>query len=198
VTGAGASPYISQNGIEVGFGAKGTIKGATVSANECAYVGVCETPELEEQASGVLFYQAAAHSSLSSSKVNENDLGVYYSSGSATEPSSPEVTVSHDTLTGNRYEGVLLEEGKASLKSLTISGSGRVGIEIYQDEEQESASESRATGTKISGQTEAAIKVGSDRAPGDIPGTFTFSGGSLTGNKAFVINENEENFQVIF
>jgi hypothetical protein len=198
VTGEGPSPYIAQNGIEVAFGGKATIKSTTISGNECAEVGVCETAELEEQASGVLFYQAAAGSALKTSKIAENDLGVYYSSGSATVPSSPDVSLITDTLTANRYEGVLLEEGKASLRTLTIAGSGRVGIDLYQVEGQESASESSARSTKISGQTEAAIKVTSDKEPGDIPGKFTFSGGSLTGNKAFVIDENEEKFEIIF
>jgi hypothetical protein len=198
VTGEKPSPYIAQNGIEVAFGGKGTIKSTTISGNECALAGVCETEELEDQATGVLFYQAAAGSALRSSKIEENDLGVYYSSGSATVPASPDVSLIGTKLTANRYEAVLLEEGKASLTNLTIAGSGRVGIDLLQFEGQESASESSARATKITGQTEAAIKVTSDQGAGDIPGKFTFSGGSLSGNKAFVVNENEEHFQVLF
>jgi hypothetical protein len=100
-------------------------------------------------------------------------------------------------LTSNRYEGVLLEEGKAALLSDTINGSGRVGIDLFQSKEQASASESSASGTSITGQSEAAIKVESDKAPQDIAGKFTFSNGTATGNGSVLINESN-NFVVIF
>jgi len=194
VTGAGPSPYIAQNGIQISYGAKGNIKATTVSGNECN-VGSCGPTG--EQASGVLFFQAAEGSNLVSSKVHENDLGVYYASGSAVVPATPDVTVSKDILTSNRYEGVLLEEGKASLLNDTINGSGRVGIDLFQAGYQESSSESSSTGTKISGQSEAAIKVESDKEAGDPPGKFTFANGTATGNGAVLINESN-NFEVVF
>jgi hypothetical protein len=189
------SPFIAANGVEVAFGGKATIKSSSVSGNECN-LAIC-SESVAEQASGVLFFEAAAGSGISSSVVKENDLGVYYASGSATEPATPQVSISKDVLTSNRYEGILLEEGKAALKSDTINGSGRVGIDLFQVEGQASASESSATGTKVEGQTEAAVKVESDKAAGDIPGKFTFSGGSFHGDGTVLINESN-NFTVIF
>ena len=53
------------------------------------------------------------------------------------------------------------------------------------------------TGTKISGQSEAAIKLESDRAVGDPPGVFTFANSTATGNGAVLISESN-NFEVIF
>jgi hypothetical protein len=194
VTGEGESPWIGQNGIEVAFGAKATIKTTSVSANEC---NVASCGAEGEQASGVLFYQAAAGSSVSGSTISGNDMGVYYASGSATVPSTPDVSISKNVLTSNRYEGVLLEEGKASLKTLTINGSGRVGIDLYQAAYQESASESIASSIKISGQSEAGIKVESDKEPGDIPGKFLITKSTETGNGSLLIN-NSNNFEVIF
>lgn len=192
VTGEGPSPYIAQNGIEVAYGGHGTIKSTVVASNECD-VSSCGAEG--EQASGVLFYQAAAGSSLTSSTVEENDLGGYYASGSATTPSSPEVTFTKDVFTSNRYEGVELEEGVASLKSDTIDGTGRVGIDLYQYEGQASASKSSANATRIEGQAEAAIKVESDKKPGDIAGKFTFNG--TTSGDGTVLKNESEDFEVV-
>jgi nitrous oxidase accessory protein NosD len=193
ITGVGPSPYIAQNGIEAWRG-KATVTSSTISGDECN-VGSCGATG--EQASGVLFFEAAKGSSVTSSTVEESDLGVYYASGSATVPATPDLTVTKDVLTSNRYEGVLLEEGKASLVSDTINGSGRVGIDLYQAKYQTSASESKATGTSITGQSEAAIKVESDKSNLDIAGKFTFANGTATGNGAVLINESN-NFEVIF
>src|SRR6202012_6156564 len=110
--------------------------------NECELAGICSSTDLENQADGVLFYQAAAKSGVSGSTISDNDLGVYYSSGSATEPSSPQVKIAHNQLTDNRYEGILLEEGKASIVSDTITGGGELGIVSLQAVVQKAASES--------------------------------------------------------
>jgi len=193
ITGEGATPYIAQNGVEVAWGAQGIVKSSHVSGNECN-VGSCGATG--EQASGVLFYQAAAGSNVTSSTVSGNDMGVYYASGSATVPASPDVTIAKDAITSNRYEGVLLEEGKASLTNDKINGTGRVGIDLYQAAYQESASQSSASYTKIEGQAEAAIKVESDKEPADIAGKFTFANGSI-GNGTVLLNESN-NFEVIF
>ena len=194
ITGAGPTPWIAQNGIEVAFGGQGSVKASTVTGNEC---NVASCGAEGEQASGVLFLQAAPGSSIVHSTVNENDLGVYYASGSKTLSATPEVTIAKDLLTSNRYEGIDLEEGKASLKSDTINGSGRVGIDLYQYEGQLSASESTASSMKISGQSEAAIKVESDKKAGDIPGKFVITKSTETGNGALLINQSN-NFEVIF
>ncbi|HMD56623.1 MAG TPA: right-handed parallel beta-helix repeat-containing protein [Solirubrobacteraceae bacterium] len=196
ITGEGLSPYIAQNGIQVAYGGKATITSTTVAGNECNLVPPCAagTPE---QASGVLFYQAAPGSTLTSSLVKENDVGVYYASGSATEPTKPEVTLTKDVLTNDRYEGVELEEGKAALHFDTINGTGLVGINLHQTASQLSKSESSATGTVIEGQSEAAIKVQSDKAAGDKAGKFTFASGTASGNGSVLINESS-NFEVAF
>jgi hypothetical protein len=194
VTGAGPSPYIAQNGVEVAFGAKGTVSTSSVAGNECN-VGSCGATG--EQASGVLFFESAIGSKVSGSTVKENDLGAYYASGRSTVAAKAEFTLTGDVLTSNRFEGVLLEEGKALLSSDTINGSGRVGIDLFQFEGQKSASESTASKNKIEGQAESAIKVESDKKAGDIAGKFTFANGTATGNGNVLINESN-NFEVVF
>jgi hypothetical protein len=196
ITGEGPSPTIAQNGVEVAYGARGNIKSSTISDNECEVVGVCSPTEIEEQATGVLFYQAAAGSSVVNSTVKENDLGAYYSSGSPVVPATADVTLSKDVFTTNRYEGILLEEGKASLKTDTVNGSGLRGIDLFQQAAQQSRSESSATHTKISGQTEASIKVESDQSASDTQGKFVFANG--TAAAPVLINENPSKFEIIF
>jgi len=194
VTGEGPSPYIAQNGIEVAFGGKATVMGSTISGNECEVPGVCSSSRIENQADGVLFYQAAAGSSVSASSVSDNDLGVYYSSGSATEPSSPQVKITENHLTDNRYEGVLLEEGKASINRDTISGTGELGIAVFQASFQESASSSSASRTTIEGMSVAAVGVLTE---GTGPaGTFTIKNSSISKNAAEESNASS-NFTIV-
>jgi hypothetical protein len=196
VTGEGPSPYIAQNGIQVAFGASGTIKSTTVSGNECSLPSICSSSNLEDQGTGVLFYEAAAGSSVASSTLEENDIGAYFDSTSAAIPASPEVTFTKDVLTGNRYEGFVLEQGKALLNKDTINGSGDIGIELVQYEGQTLASQSSAFATKVEDQTQAAIKVDSDDGPHDIAGSFHFTDGTFSGDTTVLENESND-FEVV-
>lgn len=188
VTGEGPTPYIAQNGVQVAFGGKGVIESSEITGNEC---DVHSCGANGEQASGALFYEAAEGSSIVSSHVNQNDLGIYYSEGSTTAP----IAMTRDRLTGNRYEGVYLEEGDATLNALTIDGAGLVGIELSQYEAQTAADEDTAKHTQISEQSEASIKVTSDKQPGDKPGRLTLTDSIA---EAPVLIDESNDFEVIF
>ncbi|HSZ12807.1 MAG TPA: right-handed parallel beta-helix repeat-containing protein [Solirubrobacteraceae bacterium] len=195
ITGEGPSPWIAQNGIEVAYGAAGTVKSSTVSGNECD-VPVCTTDE-EEQATGVLFYGAAAGSGVSSSTLEQNDIGGYYDSTSVSQPEAAEVTFAKDTVASNRYEGFVLEQGKALLNKDTIDGGGKVGIDLVQTKEQSLASQSSAIHTKVEDQTEAAIRVESDKSTEDKKGSsFVFADGTFSGNGTVLDNESND-FEVV-
>ena len=197
VTGEGPSPYIAQNGIEVAFGGKGVVKGTTVSANECEIGGpICSSTNLENQADGVLFYAAASGSAVMSSTISGNDLGVYYASGSATVPAKADVKITKNRLSDNRYEGILLEEGKASISGDQIVGGGELGIAIFQASFQQSGSFSSATKTTIEGMSVAAVGVLTDGKAGDPAGTFTIKNSSISKNAAEVSNTSS-NFTVV-
>jgi hypothetical protein len=196
ITGAGPSPWIAQNGVEIAFGGQGSVKSTTVSANECELSGVCSSSDIENQATGVLFYQAASGSSVTSSTISGNDLGVYYASGSAAEPSSAQVKIAKDRLIDNRYEGILLEEGIASIGADTITGTGELGIALLQAGYQESSSDSSASTTTIEGMSVAAVGVITDGAPGDPAGTFTIKSSSISKNASEVSNPSS-NFTVV-
>jgi hypothetical protein len=195
VTGEGPSPYISQNGIEVAFGAKGTISGTTISGNECEVSGVCSPTALEEQATGLLFYGAAVGSKVSSSTSSDNDIGAYYVSMSATQPTKPELKLISSHLTSNRFEGAVLEQGDAGLTRDTITGAGAVGIDVVQSASQHFADDSTASGCTIEGMTTAAVAITTDQLSGDPSGIFTIKGSSISKNAAEVLDPST-NFTV--
>lgn len=197
VIGAGATPEIAQNGIQVSAGAQAKIKTSKVSGNECDHSSCGPEGFSQSQSTGLLFFDAASGSSVTSSTSSGNDIGAYYISESETQPPSPELVLSKDVFSGNRYEGIALDQGNASLKGNTISGPGEVGVEIYQYEGQTLSSQSSASSTKIEGMSEAAVRVASDKAPSDIAGKFTLKK-SVFVSDATVLNNESNNFEVIF
>jgi hypothetical protein len=197
VTGAGPTTQIAQNGIQVSQGAVAKIKSSKVSGDECDNAACGPDGFSQTQSTGLLFFGAAPGSTVSSSTISGNDIGAYYYSESALQPTAPELVLSKDVFSANRYEGVALDQGDAVLKSDTINGPGEVGVEIYQYEGQTLSSQSNASSTKIEGMSEAGIKVASDKAAGDIPGKFTVTKSTFSGNTTVLINESS-NFEVVF
>jgi hypothetical protein len=198
VTGYG--PDINaQNGIQVSNGAKGVIKDATISDNTCNNSTCGPNPFEDYQASGVLFFGAAPGSSLESSSLSGNDMGVYYYTESSPCPTSPEVTISKDTFSGGSDEAIVLDQGVTSISKDTFNdsnGASADGIYIFQYDGQSCAADSVATKDTISDQG-VGIQVASDDAPsGDLPGEFTISHSTfLTTNT--VAEENNSNNYVI-
>ncbi len=202
VTGYGPAEN-GTNGIEIKNGAKGVITKANVSQIECDEPAPSCGPDglYNYQADAILFYGAAPGSRLTNSTVSDNDVGLYYGSESPTEPSSPEVAISHDTFTSNRYIGVQFDQGDASLNNDTINGTGNVGIQIMQyidnafQGSQTYTQAETATNDTISGQG-AAVQVYSDNNPADFGGVFTLSHSHyLTGNT--VAQENNSDNYII-
>lgn len=190
----------AENGIEVAYGAKGTITHANVSANICLLPGTCGPNGLTQtEATGVLFYGAATGSSLQSSAISGNDIGVYYGSTSPTEPGSPEVAITKNTFTSNPDEQIVLDQGVASVVGNKLKGSGNVGIEVLQygvPNGQSYAPASTATKDTISGQGVGVEVLSDNAATGDFPGTFTISASKfLTGN-AVATQDNSTNYTI--
>jgi hypothetical protein len=196
VTGAGATPAIAQNGIQVSNGAQAKIKSSKVAANECDAPSCGPVGLTQTQSTGLLFYGAAPGTSVTSTELAGNDVGAYYSSAAATQPSSPELTLSKDVFAGNRYEALALDQGDALVKGGRIDGPGNIGIDLLQYESQTLASDSNASGLKIEGQNDAAVKVESDHGAGDRNGRFVLGKSTLTGNGAALENESST-FEVV-
>ncbi len=181
VKGIGATPAIAQNGIQVSNGAMATVSHSTISGNECD-VSVCGPDGLTQtQSTGLLFYGAAPGSTVNTSVISGNDIGVYYSANpSGPKPTGPQVTVVDDTLRGNRYEGVQLDQGRASITRCKIS-SGNVGIEVIQYSGQTFGSRSVASFDTITHMSAASVQVRSDRAAhGDIRGSFVITRSTIS------------------
>ena len=194
VTGIGPTTQIAQNGIQVSNGASARISSSTISGDECN-VAVCGANALTQtQSVGVLFFGAASGSSVTSSKINGNDIGVY--NYEATAPTGPAVSVVGDTLANNRYEGVVLDQGSASVRGDTITG-GNVGLAVVQYRGQAFAADGTASQDVIRGASVAAVQVSSDQAlTGDFAGLLTISFSKLSGNAARVLN-NSANYVVV-
>ena len=194
ITGEGASPYIAQNGVQISFGGRGTVKSSTITGNECDEE-VCGPQGA--QGAGVLFFEAAAGSELSKSTVSSNDMGAYYlvrfcdRSGLAGRDAQ-EGHVQRQPLRGG---GARRRQGAAERRHDQRAWAR--GVALYQFEGALSASESSAKKLTVNGQSQAAIKVESDKQPGDIPGKFTVMNFTHTADGATLINESS-NFEVLF
>jgi hypothetical protein len=125
VTGAGITPAIAQNGIEVTGGATGDISGNTVSGNEYSGTGSGSDWITQTQSTGILMLGAGAGATLSNNIVDGNDIGIAIASRGA--------SLTTNTLgsnSANRYYGILMEDGASTLTGNTIAG-GNVGIALY-------------------------------------------------------------------
>jgi Right handed beta helix region len=185
VSGAGPTAEIAQNGIGVQLGAKATINAVKVKRNECNNATCGSDPLADYQAEGVYFFGAARGSSIKNSLLTENDAGVEAFDTGASEPTKPLVTISNNTITKNRYEGVLLNQGSTKVNGGVITDSN-VGIEALQVGEGEFAQsfgpEGTVTGVTISGMSEWAVEGDSDNAAGDKPGSIKVSNSAISGN----------------
>ena len=193
LTGIGPTPSIAQNGIQISNGASGLIHNSTISGDECD-AAACGPDILNStQSIGVLFFGAAAGSSVTGSNIDGNDVGVYNAEQIA--PTAPAISVVGDTLVANRYAGVLLDQGWTSVSGDNISG-GNVGIGVLQYNGQPFAADGTAFLDVIRNAGIAAVQVESDRAGlGDHPGALALSFSQLRGNAARVLN-NSSNYIV--
>ncbi len=199
VTGIGPTTQIAQNGIQVSNGATAQINGSTITGDECNVAVVCG-PDASTQYGGtaVLLYAAGALTSVTNSTISNSDAGVYYSADpSGKAPVLPLTTIANDTLTNDRYQGVQLDQGAASIDGVVING-GNVGIQVLQYVGQTFGVRSYALADLIRNESVAAVQVLSDQAPsGDLPGTFTIAGSGLGATNAATVLNNSSNVHVV-
>ena len=123
VTGAGSTPAIAQNGIQVGQGTTGTISDNTVSGNE--YSGPSSGPDQfsDVQSCGLLLFGTSGLL-VSGNIVDGNDIGIYNNTDTA--------TIFDNQLgntTANRYEGIVEDQGSSTISGNTVKG-GNLGIDV--------------------------------------------------------------------
>jgi hypothetical protein len=191
VTGIGATDQIAQNGIQISNGALGHVSNSVVSGNECD-VASCGPDALDNvQSTGLLFYGAASGSNVTGSTMSANDTGVYVSADpSASAPTHALAAFGTSTFSGNRYDGIEVDQGWVTLSKDHVSGSP-VGIALLQYASQTFGVRGTATMATITGAA-TAVEVRSDAAAGDTAGSFTVSHSSFGG--APVVNQNPSKF----
>jgi uncharacterized delta-60 repeat protein len=149
VTGAGDTPAIAQNGIEVGDGATGTISGNTVSGNEYSGTNPLQPGGANQftdvQSTGLLLFGTSGLQ-VTGNIIDGNDIGIYNNTDDATISSNQ-----LGNTTANRYEGILEDQGSATISGNTVKG-GNLGIDVATfDGETGEAASATLDGNTVSG-----------------------------------------------
>ncbi|HSZ54286.1 MAG TPA: hypothetical protein VK797_01400 [Tepidisphaeraceae bacterium] len=150
VTGAGATPAIAQNGIEVGLGATGTIANNHVSGNEYSGTnpGNSGGPDQfnDVQSCGILLFSTSGLV-VSGNTVDGNDIGIYNNTDGATISGNVLGSISP-----NRYEGVVEDQGSSTISGNTIGG-GNLAIDVVSFDGNTAVSSAVVDGNTIAGAT---------------------------------------------
>lgn len=195
VLGTEPTKETAQNGIQISNGALGTIKSSTIAGNECAAPSCGEDVLTQYQAAGVLFIGAASGSSLVHSHLLFNNMGVYFGSESPTQAGSPEVAIDHDVISPG-YEGIVLDQGDASIEKTEVAGLGNADIAVLQYEGQSYAPDPTASDDELADAKLAPIAVYSDHAAGDHAGNFTVSDSEVGSGSAGHVSDESSNYTV--
>jgi parallel beta-helix repeat protein len=104
------NPGIGSNGIEVVDGGRATAALNAISGNECLLAQPTCGPDFtaNAQGAGILLVNPGSPTLLARNTVNNNDEGIYTNAA---------VTMSHNVVTGNKYEGIFVDSG-----ALGVSG----------------------------------------------------------------------------
>lgn len=123
----GVVPFpVGQNGIWVRLNATAQVSGNTVSGGACTFEGCGPDPISEFQAAGIIVESSVPGSTVTDNNVSGSDIGVY-------DIFSPDCCkISGNTLTDNRFFGIVIQDGNGETLGNTISG-GQVGIGVVAD-----------------------------------------------------------------
>jgi parallel beta-helix repeat protein len=124
---AEALPYpASPTGIWIRLNATAQVTGNTVSGAVCTGPGCGPDPITEFQAPGIIVESSIPGNTVTDNTVSDSDIGVY-------DIFSPDCCkISGNTLTGNRFFGIAIQDGNGETRANTIIG-GQVGIGVIAD-----------------------------------------------------------------
>jgi hypothetical protein len=114
------------NGIVIASGAVGAVGQNTVTGNECNLPApVCGQNLIgEAQGVGIYTYGSGAGTVVQGNTIGGNDVGIVTFGDSATS--------TNNVLQGNRYEGIILNDGTYTCSGNTVSGS-MIGVAVVSD-----------------------------------------------------------------
>jgi parallel beta-helix repeat protein len=120
VTGLGPVNYIGQNGIQLGFGALGSVVENNVSGNEY-------TPQTFASG-GILIFSAGNGIRVEDNKVDANDVGIWLNGANLAK-------VHENVVTGSAFDGIALDDSGGNVQNNRVTqnrASGNsVGIGLY-------------------------------------------------------------------
>jgi parallel beta-helix repeat protein len=126
VTGVGSlSPLASvtaQNGIQISAGTTAQVSNNSVSGNEFTGPGSGPDPTMNTQSVGIFNFSDG--SSFTGNTVFGNDEGIFSSN-----TGSPPTTISGNTVENNRFQGIILSDGAATVSNNTITGNN-IGVAV--------------------------------------------------------------------
>ena len=211
------SAVIASNGVQVSRGAAGTIgPNNTISGNQCNYSGVCgPNPLVDTQSTGIILYNPDGGVTITGNTVMNNDIGIYnYSpvndgatlnaktksgkgpgrtaldagtSGPGRRVSSAATQITGNTLTDNRYEGIFLDEGAATITGNTVTR-GNIGVEVASFSGATGDSRGSLKNNKISDATVAGIQLQDDDTTDTLKPTISGDTNDLSGNTLLAVN----------
>ncbi|MEV7022437.1 right-handed parallel beta-helix repeat-containing protein [Kitasatospora sp. NPDC093558] len=138
-----------QTGIFVGESAVATVTGNAVSDSVCSRPGCGPDPINDIQSAGILVSGVSPGSTrVSGNHVAATDVGIY-------QFASPNCCrISDNTLTDNRFFGIVIQDGDGETRGNMISG-GRVGIGVVADAVNTTGT---LRGDMITGSTDAPVR----------------------------------------
>ena len=119
ITGLGLE-NIAANAIQISRGAGATITGNTITANQCTNPACGPDPLTQSTSTGVLIFSTSATLLINSNTISNNDTGIYNF--------GDDTTISGNTMAGNRFNGIFLDQGNATIDNNTLSGPMDVGV----------------------------------------------------------------------
>jgi nitrous oxidase accessory protein NosD len=126
---AAAEPYIASNGIQIAFGAIGSITGNTITGDECTLANYCTNDLITEaQGTGILTYRAGSSGvTISGNTLSTNDIAIalYLDTSGTISPTG-------NTILSSKYYGIVIYDESQSILGNTISNTP-VGIAAVSD-----------------------------------------------------------------
>jgi hypothetical protein len=192
VIGDGPTDQIAQNGIQISSGANAKIKNSTITGNECNHAVCGPNPLTDTQSVGVLLFAPAKGVSVTNTTMSDNDVGVYNYDGGTIAPVRSMAKFTADKLVANRYEGMVFDQGSATLQSSSLSN-GNIGVLALQYNGQAFGANGTVSHATVSGMSVAAVEIDSDQASsGDLLGHLSISNSKISGNAATVLDNSAD------
>ncbi len=179
ITGVGLTNTIAQNGIQIGDGATATVEDNIVSGNEYNGPFGGASP-LVTQSIGILIFDAGSGVTITGNTVKGNDLGIYTYSSSPSDVAIDGNLL--NTATPNRYEGILVDQGNATLTNNAVVG-GQIGVLVMAYAGNTSGSVATlGAGNTITGAAVAGVQMLQQTGATQEPVLTIQAGNTITGN----------------